>query len=546
MMKSPIFIFVAVVAAAFSSASCRESSPLDERCRERLEQLDAIVADKERYEQRKRERIDSIETRMRRERDLASLYAVCDTLLGEYGKYDVEAALNYAQRKSELASSMDDEALIRRSKIDLATLYAQCGNYVEALEMMRQLDTAQMAVADKYAWHNAFYVIYEGMSLVSADADFSKRYGEKLAAERLALVELDMPMHFVQAEIMRTCGDDDGALDVLLQMSDEQIGSIHGRAVWAYSVAQSYLNKGCDANAIYYLAESALCDLKTPVHEYRSLYELAALLYRHGDIERAYDYINCSLKDARQANARINIHSIERLLPIITQSYDTLMARKQHRLNVLLAGITLLSLLLAVAVIWIRRDSRRAARAERRQAAMNDELKAANAELLRINELLHDANNLKESYLCTYIDLCSDYIGRIDEYRRELNGVARSGGAAQLLETLKSNAQIDRELKSFYERFDRSFLDLFPDFISRFNALLREEERVKLSKGELLSTELRVFALIRLGITDSVKIAAFLRRSVSTIYNYRVKMRNAAIGDREDFECRVMAISRLQ
>lgn len=544
-MTGRIFIFAVAAAAALAGAGCRSSSMFDERCRERLERLDATIADKERYEQRKRARIDSIEMRVPTAADSTELYALYGTLLDEYGKYDVDAALSYAHRKLDLVSSLGEVALMRRSKIDLATLYAQCGNYVEALDMIAEVDTASMSTADRYAWHNARYVIYEGMSLVSVDADCRKAYVELLDAERHALVGLDLPMTFVQAEIMRSRGDDDGALELLSQMSDEEIGSIHGRAVWAYSVAQSYINKGESNDAIYYLAESALCDLQTPVHEYRSLYELSALLYDRGDIERAYEYINRSLKDARQANARINIHSIERLLPIITRSYDTLMSRKQHRLNMLLAGVTLLTLLLAVAMILVRRDSRRAARAERRQAAANEELKTANAELLRINALLHDANNLKESYLCTYIDLCSDYIGRIDEYRRELNGVARSGGAAQLLETLKSNALIDRELKSFYERFDRSFLDLFPDFIDQFNALLREEERVSLAGGELLSTELRIFALIRLGVTDSVKIAAFLRRSVSTVYNYRVKMRNAALGDREGFERRVMSIARL-
>lgn len=539
------FVFMSImVMTIFASSSCRKSPSFEARCRERLEQLDAVIADRERYEQRKRSRIDSIEMLVRTD-DSARLYDVYGMLLDEYAKYDVDAALDYAQRKLRLASSLGDSVRRRRSMIDMATLYAQCGNYVEALSTIAEVDTSNMSVADRYAWHNARYVTYEGMSLVSVDAGCRKTYGELLAVERLALVGLDLPMTFVQAEIMRSAGDDDGALELLLQMSDDEIGSVHGRAVWAYSVAQSHLNEGRVDDAIYYLAESALCDLKTPVHEYRSLYELAALLYRRGDIERAYGYINCSLKDARQANARINIHSINRLLPIITQSYDLLMARKQHRLNVLLAGITLLLLLLAAAMIWIRRDSRRVERAERRQAAVNEELKSVNAELLRINALLHDANNLKESYLCTYIDLCSDYIGRIDEYRRELNGVARSGGAAQLLETLKSNARIDRELKSFYERFDRSFLDLFPDFIEQFNALLREDARIELCGGELLSTELRIFALIRLGITDSVKIAAFLRRSVSTVYNYRVKMRNAAAGGREEFERCVMSIARL-
>lgn len=545
-MVKRIVILAAEAAILLLSCSCGDPSPFDARCRERLEELDSTIADKQRYEELKRRRVDSIEMRAHATSDPDTLYAVYDALFDEYAKYDIDEALRYARLKLRLARSTGQQRKSRRSMIDLATLYAQCGNYVEALETMHGVDTVQMTVPDLYAYHNAFYIVYEGMSLVGVDEDCRRRYQALLADERAAIASLDLPSTYVRAEIMRAAGDSSSSLDLLLRMSDDEIESVHGRAVWAYSVAQSCLNLGRREEALFYLAESARCDLMTPIHEYRSLYELAALLCEFGDIERAYNYITRSLQDARLANARINIYSINMLLPIITQSYDTLMARKQHRLNMLLAGITLLALLLAIATVAARRNSRRAARSERAQARMNEELTAANVELRRINTLLQEANDLKEGYLCTYIDLCSDYIGRIDEYRRELNGVARSGGAARLLETLKSNTRIDRELQSFYERFDRSFLDLFPDFIDRFNDLLRPECRIEIAEGELLTTELRVFALIRLGITDSVKIAAFLRRSVSTIYNYRVKMRNAARGDRAGFERKVMDIARLE
>ncbi len=492
-----------------------------------------------------RDRIESIGRRLDFADTLAA-YARLDTLLDECGKYDIDAALGYARRKAELAAATQDRRMIRCSASDLATLYARCGNYVEAIGITGRIDTAGMDDSERYRYHNALYTLYEGMSLVAIDEADRSEYRQRLAAERASLAALFMPSEFVRAEIMRIEGDDSGALRLLHSMPHDRREPSHARAIWAYSVAQSHLNTGHRDSAIYYLAMSAECDLRTPVHEYRSLYELAALLYERGDVERAYEYINYSLEDAGRTNARINIHSINRLLPIITRSYNTLMERKQQRLNIMLAALSLLAALLAVAMLRLRRDNRRATRAERIEARTNEELKAANAELRRTNALLHEANDLKESYLCTYIDLCSDYIGRIDEYRRELGGVARSGGAAQLIEILKSNARIDRELKSFYERFDRSFLDLFPDFIDRFNELLRPECRVSQPDGELLSTELRVFALIRLGITDSVKIAAFLRRSVTTVYNYRVKMRNAAAGDREGFERRAAAIARFE
>lgn len=542
---APLIRRIALAAAVLSSAACTGEDSLDDIFRGRLEALDRTVARRERIERAKRDRIESIGRRLDFADTLAA-YARLDTLLDECGKYDIDAALGYARRKAELAAATQDRRMIRCSASDLATLYARCGNYVEAIGITGRIDTAGMDDSERYRYHNALYTIYEGMSLVAIDEADRSEYRQRLAAERAFLAALFMPSEFVRAEIMRTEGDDSGALRLLHSMPHDRREPSHARAIWAYSVAQSHLNTGHRDSAIYYLAMSAECDLRTPVHEYRSLYELAALLFERGDVERAYEYINYSLEDAGRTNARINIHSINRLLPIITRSYNTLMERKQQRLNIMLAALSLLAALLAVAMLRLRRDNRRATRAERIEARTNEELKAANAELRRTNALLHEANDLKESYLCTYIDLCSDYIGRIDEYRRELGGVARSGGAAQLMETLKSNARIDRELKSFYERFDRSFLDLFPDFIERFNELLRPECRVSQPDGELLSTELRVFALIRLGITDSVKIAAFLRRSVTTVYNYRVKMRNAAAGDRDGFERRAAAIARFE
>ena len=542
---APLIRRIAIAAAVLSSAACTGEDRLDDIFRGRLEALDRTVARRETIERAKRDRIESIGRRLDFADTLAA-YARLDTLLDECGKYDIDAALGYARRKAELAAATQDRRMIRCSASDLATLYARCGNYVEAIGITGRIDTAGMDDSERYRYHNALYTIYEGMSLVAIDEADRSEYRQRLAAERASLAALFMPSEFVRAEIMRTEGDDSGALRLLHSMPHDRREPSHARAIWAYSVAQSHLNTGHRDSAIYYLAMSAECDLRTPVHEYRSLYELAALLFERGDVERAYEYINYSLEDAGRTNARINIHSINRLLPIITRSYNTLMERKQQRLNIMLAALSLLAALLAVAMLRLRRDNRRATRAERIEARTNEELKAANAELRRTNALLHEATDLKESYLCTYIDLCSDYIGRIDEYRRELGGVARSGGAAQLMETLKSNARIDRELKSFYERFDRSFLDLFPDFIERFNELLRPECRVSQPDGELLSTELRVFALIRLGITDSVKIAAFLRRSVTTVYNYRVKMRNAAAGDRDGFERRAAAIARFE
>ena len=187
--------------------------------------------------------------------------------------------------------------------------------------------------------------------------------------------------------------------------------------------------------------------------------------------------------------------------------------------------------------------------ANTRLKVLNDELQELNARLSDSNRCLQETNNrlaevnyIKEAYIGRFLDLCSVYLGKLDAYRRSLNKMAMGGKTDDLFRELKSTQFVDEELEEFYRNFDTAFLHLFPDFVADFNALLTEGEEVVLKPGELLNTELRIFALIRLGIADSNKIAEFLRYSLKTIYNYRTKMRNKAKGIRDDFEKEVMRI----
>ena len=141
--------------------------------------------------------------------------------------------------------------------------------------------------------------------------------------------------------------------------------------------------------------------------------------------------------------------------------------------------------------------------------------------------------------------MCSDYIDGLDRYRSSIRKIAKEEGVQPLLNALKSKEFMEQELEGFYAQFDETFLELFPDFIPQLNELLQEDRQVKISiKDKSLTTELRTLALIRLGVNDSVRIAHFLRRSVSTIYNYRVKMKNSAKGDRDEFEKALMNIGK--
>ena len=176
---------------------------------------------------------------------------------------------------------------------------------------------------------------------------------------------------------------------------------------------------------------------------------------------------------------------------------------------------------------------------------LNEELGQSNLKLKEANHSIAENSYLKEEYIGRYMDQCSVYLEKMDNYRRSLGKIASSGNVEELYKHIKSTKFIEDELKDFYSNFDDTFLQLFPTFVDEFNALLAENEQIRPKSGERMNTELRIFALIRLGITDSVKIAQFLRYSVTTIYNYRTKVRNKAVGNRDELEKSIMQIGKL-
>jgi len=272
-------------------------------------------------------------------------------------------------------------------------------------------------------------------------------------------------------------------------------------------------------------------------------------MYKEDDVDRAYKYIQRSLEDALFCNARLRTYEISRMLSIIDLAYQKQNETNRWQLIMFLISVSILSLLLMVALVLLFKEMKKKSVAKREISLANSKLVELNKELNSFNERLNyanstliEANLVKEIYIGRYMDQCSLYISKLEEYQRRLNVILSSGKTAELVKAVKSKEFIEVELKEFYKNFDKTFLSLFPNFIEEFNELLIDNECIKLKPGELMNTELRIYALIRLGISDSVKIADFLRYSLSTIYNYRTKLRNKALGPRDKFEANVMRI----
>ena len=543
-MKRNFLYFLALVSVL--SGCCSEK---DRQIRDTLKELDDVISRQEEIESAKDSYIELIKGRYSEAMSPDEKYTILDELYNEYYNYNIDSAIFYARTKLDIAFDAAEQDLVDDAILDIADRYVMSGMYLAAHDIISEIsaDRLDVLLVPRYyhIWHSLYTGLEDGCDDPVQKTEYRKlkqQYREQLFS---LLGKDDISRLYVMADIYVDEGRADELLDTLNAKFNEDI-PIHDKAVLSYIYANISDSYGHDDDATLYFAKSAIFDLMTPVHEYKSLYELASKLYDAGDIKRAYRYISRSINDAITANALINIQSINRSLPIISRSYHSQMLHNRRQLSVLTGILGIMAVLLIGAVIVTLKEQRKARQAGKRTSEINEELKAINRKMEEYILLLKESNNIKEIYIGRYIDLCSEYIGRMERYRSMLNRTARTEGFEAVRNALKSSEFIDKELNEFYEQFDATFLQLFPDFIKDLNALLQHDKRIELkTRDGIMTTELRIFALIRLGITDSVKIAEFLRRSVSTVYNYRVKMRNAALNSREDFEKQIMGIGKL-
>ena len=428
------------------------------------------------------------------------------------------------------------------------------GMYKEATDVLDKID-----VKSTPSLYGNFYrvntTIYLSMSDYAASAQEKKKYDALTRQYRDSTMQSypsSSNLKFVdQASKLLQDQKYDQTLGLLLDYFPKIANNNPDQAVVAYLISQSYHGKKDQEQEKKWLTISAISDLQLAKKEYISLRSLAFMMYEDGDIDRAYKYMKRSLEDALFCNARLRTYEISKMMPIISEAYQKQNETNRFQLVLFLVSASVLSAILLVILLLLFKQMKKLNKAKQDIDLANIQLSELNKELYTFNEKLNESNFalsetnlLKEIYIGRYMDQCSDYIGKLEGYRRKLNVMATTGKMNDLVTAVKSKQFIENELKEFYTNFDKTFLQLFPNFIEEFSALLVDEDAVQLKEGELLNTELRIFALIRLGIKDSAKISVFLRYSVSTIYNYRSQIKNKAVGPRDDFESAVMRIGK--
>ena len=450
----------------------------------------------------------------------------------EYQAYLCDSAIHYLNCNLRWAERRRLWELVDETRLELSYLMASVGMYQEAFELLGQVKRSTLPARLLPDYYGCYRRVYSESGAYTQDAFFRRQYQELAVCYDDSLMQVLMPTSSLYLERKEMRGAAAGHVNEALQINDIRLASAQPNtpeyALVTYHRSRLYRQMGNREEEKRYLMLSALTDIRLAITDHASLWNLAQRLYEEGDIERAYQYIRFSWNETNRYNARSRSLQTAGILSLIDLTYQAMQEKQSERLRMYLILISALTLLLVVAIGYIYNQMKR--------------LSVARNHLEHTNEQLEISNHIKEEYIGRFLNLCSTYIDRLDTYRRMVNKKISSGQTEELLKMVRSHDVLDTGLKELYENFDTAFLHLFPDFVEKFNDLLQPEERIALRKGELLNTELRIFALIRLGIDDSSKIAEFLRYSVNTIYNYRAKVKNKARVSREDFEILLMRI----
>lgn len=548
MKKILSFLFFSVIGVAFVFADARSIDSL-------LHKLDQTISERAIYKEQKEQKLSELKRNLLMPHNDMEHFELLGLLLEEYRSYNMDSTLHIATRR-ELAAQKLGEAEKYNARMNRADVLGTIGMYKETMDIMKTVSIKQLPDDLHPYYYHIYRTVYGYMADYAVTEEDEKFYAALTDQYRDSLIEVNknnrLIYSLVKSDQYNTHNQYDEAISLLTDYLNSQKDYQHDVAICAYTLSESYRLKGNHEKQKEYLIVSAIADMKTAMREYISLRKLAVLLYQEGDIERAYSYVKICMDDAVACNARLRKLEILEIFPIINDAYQLKTERQHKQMMWGLAFISLLSVFLMLAIFYVYKQMKRVAAARREVINANKQLKKLNEELNLTNAQLKDANrsiaensHLKEEYIGQYMDQCSVYLEKMDNYRRSLSKIAATGKVEDLFKSIKSTRFIEEELKEFYLHFDNTFLQLFPTFVEDFNALLAEDDKITLKPGERMNTELRIFALIRLGISDSVKIAQFLRYSITTIYNYRTKTRNKAAGNRDLLEQEVMKIGKL-
>lgn len=524
---------------------------------------DVIMNHKMQYREQRLKQINQLKVQARSATG-HNKYNLYKEIFDLYSHFQTDSAQVYICKMRQLPAYKTDVVMQATLHIAQAEIMAVSALYAEALneldKVSRSLINAEHIELRLY-YYRIKRTIYGWMCTYYTKASEQHQlWEEKTMNYRDSLLSFEtiknLNRDIVLADKYNALGQPQKAINMLKPYA-AQASEATPHPYVCFTLAQAYLLKGNRAKGVYYLTLTAIADLHNATCEYQALPMLAQILFDNGDVERAYSYLLCSMEDASYCKAGLRSIEASNIFPIIDKQYKQREKEQRQRDHVLMYALVALSFVLIGVVLYLRKQMQKLREMRHQQTRNNAELAAANQRMHEANEKLQAAlqevkntneelqntysqlrmtDKVKEEYIARYLNRCRMYLDQLAEFRSSTLRLIKNRHFEEVANQLKRDLNAKVEQTQFYADFDAAFLTLFPDFVSSFNALLQPEHQLTVKKNGLLNTELRIYALIRLGIHDTTRIAHFLDYSTATVYNYRSKIRNKAICPPEEFE----------
>ncbi|WP_164891142.1 DUF6377 domain-containing protein [Botryobacter ruber] len=505
-----------------------------------LHALSQTIQNRETYTEQKKERIRELKQVLKNVGDISpqQQFTIYNKLYNEYRTFQYDSAFTYAMKLQQTARQLNDPVKETFSKLKLSHTLLSSGMYKEALDSLNTVQPAPMPDSLKADYYALMARAYYDLSGYTQDRYYTSRYiqtGENYADSALALLSPNTLQFYALRGMKREIAlETEKAKADFQAIIDKFNPTLNQYAMAANSLGNYYYKEGNVDKAIEMMAKAAIADMKASVNEGVALMTLAEFLYNTGDENRAYEYIKQALENAEYYGAKQRKIQVAAILPVIEGERLTTVEGQRSRLVVYAVVVTLLSVLVIVFAFIIFRQLR-----QLREAKQT--VTESNTKLQEVNERLLEANLIKEEYIGYSFNMYSEYIDKMEKFKKALDRKVMAKKYDELNHVMKS-LNLKKEREALYLSFDKIFLKLFPNFVPAFNSFFKEEDRIIPKDEQSLTIELRIFALIRIGINDHEQIARILEYSVNTIYTYKSKVKNRSILPNEEFEKRVMEI----
>lgn len=508
-----------------------------------LVKLDEIIENREYFIERKQAKINDLrETyfNLRQNAGEAGLYDYLLKLSSEYQTFKFDSAFYYSAKLIEEAYHLNDYEKIVAAKTEFANILISAGMFSESMDTLKSIRLNRIGDRTKAAYYSVLSRGYFDMESFTQSEQFALIYRKK------GMACYDSAMNYypansweylsLKAQKSIKLGENIVAQEILEVLINNYDLTNDQLAIQLMSMAFTHSILGNQDLALKYMIEASIADFRGAKKEAVALLFAANYLFERGYVMKASKYINVALEDSRFYGSNFRIWQVSRFLPFIKSEHIVTIEKQKQKLWNYIIIVSFLSVVVFVSMVIIFIQAQKVRKSRKLMEAINRKLTASNEELLL-------ANKIKEEYVGYYFSVSSQIIEKLDKFKNSIGKKVRRKQYDELIGEL-DYININSEKQNLFNNFDMVFLKIFPGFVSKFNLLLKDDEQIHPKEGQLLNTEMRIFALIRLGIHDNEKIASILDYSVNTVYAYKSKIKNKAKVPNEEFEKEVMKIKR--